>query len=759
MGSLAKYDSSSVGVDWGPRIVGQTVENVPVTGGAGPLQAVEDNGVRDFFERGNTWINNFAISDGNEKYDYRLSFGALNQTGIVPASELNRYNISLNAGMRHSPLLRSRFGVQFIKTDSRGTAAAGANDVNIVGLSSFSSTLDQRLFRPWIDEAGNQINTVDPQTNNPYWIRNENLNNRDDTRVLANAALTFTPFENFELTSSFGYDYDQDNRFLSNRKGTITRLEGNFTTDNINNIQINTDIIAKYSFKITEDLSVSALGGFNYNKRERTVEGLFGNQLLIPELFSPGNVQQNVPDRDFREQVLFGLYSSVDLSYRDWLTLTITGRNDWSSTLPLENNSYFYPSVSTAFVFSDALGLTSDFFSYGKLRASFAQVGNDTDPYQLDFLYFPVTVATGQYGLNVNFPFNGASAYTKTNTIPPANLRPEEQTSYEFGAELDFFDYRLGIDIAYFRTQNKDQILALPIPESTGFGFLRTNVGQVNTSGLEFTIDATPIRFDKFSWNTSVNFSSAQVEVVELAEGVDRVLIASAFNSVQVVAEQGKGFELLGVPWLRDSVSGRPLINPEDGTRLAGEPKTFGSVLPDFTMGFVNSFRIGDFNLSFTIDWREGGVMKPSTVENLQVGGLTTETLLNREGTFIDREGVIENADGTVRDNDVPVASAEHFWAALNDNSVAEPFIFDASFVKLREVALNYSFPQRLLGNSFIKNLVVGVEARNVALLYSVIPHIDPEASLFGSGADGWGIERSNVPSTRSFGVNLRATF
>ncbi|MCB0583414.1 MAG: hypothetical protein KDD10_29315, partial [Phaeodactylibacter sp.] len=302
-------------------------------------------------------------------------------------------------------------------------------------------------------------------------------------------------------------------------------------------------------------------------------------------------------------------------------------------------------------------------------------------------------------------------------------------------------------------------ILALPIPESTGFGFLRTNVGQVNTSGLEFTIDATPIRFDKFSWNTSVNFSSAQVEVVELAEGVDRVLIASAFNSVQVVAEQGKGFELLGVPWLRDSVSGRPLINPEDGTRLAGEPKTFGSVLPDFTMGFVNSFRIGDFNLSFTIDWREGGVMKPSTVENLQVGGLTTETLLNREGTFIDREGVIENADGTVRDNDVPVASAEHFWAALNDNSVAEPFIFDASFVKLREVALNYSFPQRLLGNSFIKNLVVGVEARNVALLYSVIPHIDPEASLFGSGADGWGIERSNVPSTRSFGVNLRATF
>ncbi|MCB0566553.1 MAG: SusC/RagA family TonB-linked outer membrane protein [Phaeodactylibacter sp.] len=759
MGSLAKYDSSSVGFDWGPRIVGQTVENVPITGGAGPLQAVDENGVRDFFETGNTWINNFAISDGNEKYDYRLSFGALNQTGIVPASELNRYNISLNAGLRHSPKFQSRFGVQFIKTDSRGTAAAGANDVNIIGLGSFSSTLDQRLFKPWIDDAGNQINTPGPQANNPYWIRNENLNNRDDTRVLANASLTFTPIDRLEITGKFGYDFDQDNRFLSNRKGTITRLEGNFTTDNINNIQINTDIIAKYSFDITEDLSISALGGFNYNKRERTIEGLFGNQLLVPQLFSPGNVKQNVPDRDFREQVLFGLYSSVDLSYRDWLTLTITGRNDWSSTLPLENNSYFYPSVSTAFVFSDALGLTSDFFNYGKLRASYAQVGNDTGPYQLNFAFTPETIATGQYSLNLNFPFNGASAYNKANTIPPANLLPENQVSYEIGAELDFFDYRLGLDVAYFNTQNKDQILALPIPESTGFGFLRTNVGQVNTSGLEITLDATPIKFDKFAWTTMVNFSSAQSEVISLAEGVDRVLIASAFNSVQVVAEVGKGFELFAVPWLRDSTTGRPLINPEDGTRIADAPRTVGSVLPDFTMGFVNSFRVGNFNFSFTIDWREGGVMKSSTVEDLQVGGLAKETLLNREGTFIDRAGVIANADGTVRDNDVPLASAEHFWNSLDDNSIAEPFIFDASFVKLREVALNYSFPKSLLGNSFIKNLMIGVEARNVALLYSVVPHIDPEANLFGSGADGWGIERSNTPSTRSFGVNLRATF
>ena len=601
MGSLTKYDSSSVGYDWGPEIVGQTVRSLPVTGESGPLQGVEDNGVRKFFDNGNTFINNFSISDGRDGFDYRISFGALNQTGIIPGSKLDRYNLNLNAGFNHSPRLQSRFGVQFIKTNSEGTAAAGANDPNIIGLgTSFSSTVDPDLYSPWIDDAGNQINTISPETNNPLWIRYENLNERDDTRILANASLTYSPIDRLELTGTFGYDFGQDNRLLTNRKGTIQRLGGTFQVDNINRIQLNSDVIARYSLDINPDLSISALGGFNYNRRQFALENLTSRDLLVPQLYAPGNTEQNVPTRDFTEQILMGLYTSIDLTFKDYLTLTITGRNDWSSTLPLDNNSYFYPSVSTAFVFSDAFELTNDFFSYGKLRASYAQVGNDTDPYQLDFNFIPVTTATGQYSLNVNFPYNGRLAFSKANTIPPTDLRPEQQTSYEVGAELQFFDYRLGLDVALFKTENRDQILALPIPESTGFGFFRTNVGQVNTSGIEIALDATPIKYKNFQWNTSINYSTANVDVIELADGVDKVQIASAFNSVTIEAVPGGGFELFGVAFARDSITGRPLINPEDGTRIAGETKSFGSVLPDFTMGFVNSFKIGDFNVSFT---------------------------------------------------------------------------------------------------------------------------------------------------------------
>ena len=758
MGSQMKYDSSVVGYDWGPANAGQTV-TLPVSGERGVLPRVPDNGVRDFFETGHSIINNFSISDGSQKSDYRLSIGTLNQTGVIPGASLDRFNISLNSGFRHSEKFTSRFGVNFIKTDSRGTAAAGANDPNIIGLGSFSGSLDPAVYIPWIDDVGNQLNQSEPLTNNPYWIRNENKNDRDDTRILANLSLTYSPLERLNFTANIGYDFGQDNRFFSNRKGTAQRVNGDFDIDNINNQQLNTDIIGTYDLGLKGDFNVNILAGFNYNRRALEREMLGSTGLLIPELFSPGNAELNVPERDSREQILMGLYSSVDVSYKNWATLTITGRNDWSSTLPINNNSYFYPSVSLATVLTDALNIESKVLNYAKLRFSFAQVGNDTEPYQLDFNFSPEVDASGQYGLNIAFPFNDRLGFSKTNTIPPDNLRPEQQTSIELGAEMDFFDYRLGLDVAVYRSENKDQILSLPIPESTGFGFLLANVGQVNTSGIEIVLDAVPIKFDNFKWTTGINFTSNRTEVVELAEGVDRVLLSSAFNSVQVVAEEGKGFELLAVPFLRDSATNRPLINPNTGTRIAGEARTMGSVLPDFTMGFNNSFSIGNFNLSFLIDWSSGGVMKSSTVEDLQQGGLTQETLFGRGGTFIDREGVIENADGTVRDNDVPVSDAEAFWAALDDGSVAEPWIFDASYLKLREISINYTIPSSVFGGSFIRGLSIGLEARNVAMLWSNVPHIDPESNLFGSGRDGFGVERSNIPQTRSVGLNLRAQF
>ena len=769
MGSNGKYDSGS-GSDWGPRIVGQTVENLPITNEPGPLRAYENNGIDNFFETGNTYINNFALSDANEKFDYRLSVSSLNQTGILPATSLDRTSINLNMGVKHSDKLESRFGIQYHKTKSSGTGASGANDPNIISLESFSSTRDPSLFSPWKDESGNQINhIVDNQgvlsNNNPLWVRNENLNDRDDDRIIGNFQISFKPVDKLSINGRIGIDLEDDKRLIENSKGTIGRLEGDFISDNIRRNEITVDAYANYFNDFNEDLSLNVIAGTQYNGRIFERQQITGVGLLIPELFSPANAEQTIPVRDFSEARLIGAYTTVDLNYKNWMNLSLTARNDWSSTLPIDNNSYFYPSASLAFVFSDAFNIENDWFDYGKFRASWAQVGNDTSAYRLDFAFNPITTASGQYGLDLNFPFNGALAYSASNTIPAPNLLPEQQTSYEFGLDLKFFKGRLGFDFAYFKNKNENQILNIPIPESTGFSFRTENVGRVDQEGFEIAIDAVPLRTEDFTWNTAFNFSQVESTVKELVDGLERVVIASAFSSVQVVAVPGEEFQLYGIPFLRDETTGRPIINPSTGRRQAGEPKIFGSVLPDWTGGWVNNFSYKRFSLGTTIDVRWGGILKSSTVENLQIQGHVKETLLNREGTFIDLEGVLvtdRNDDGevtAVRDNDIPLLSAEDFWTSLDDNSIAEAFIYDASFVKFREVRLSYNLPSSLLENTFLTSATVGIEGRNLLLLYSKVPHIDPEASLFGSGADGFGIERSTIPSTRSIGFNLRLNF
>jgi len=676
-GEFAKYDSSATFNNWGARIAGQTVSKA-ITGERVPLQAFPDN-QSDFFETGRTLINNFSVSDANDRGDYRLSLTSLNQSGVLPGSSLDRLTATFNAGFKHSEKFRSRFSAQYIRTTSEGTGVAGANDPNVIGLSAFVRTVDFRDYQPWIDASGNQINTIGTEDNNPFWIQNENRNDREDDRFIGNFETTYTPIENLNLTARLGYDFDVDERLITNRVGTIQRATGDFRNDVFQRRQLNIDAIATYFWNVNSDFNLDFLVGWNFNRRVFELDRIDGEDFVVPELFVPSNTLTSASDRDFTEQKLFGVYGQAVLSYKDWLTLTLTARNDWSSTLPLDNNSYFYPSASLAWVFTDAL------------RASIAQVGNDAQPYQLLFRFFPRTTAFGQYSLNLNFPFQGQSGFSKTNIIPNAALVPEEQTSYEFGVELQFFQGRLGLDVAYFNSENKNQILDVPIPESTGFAERTVNVGQVTQEGVEITLNADIIKSNAFNWSTTINFSHVESIVDELTEGTDRVIIASAFNSVQLVAVPGKEFQLFGVPWEREPTTGRPVINPADGTRIPGLARTYGSVFPDFTMGTNNTFSYKGLALNVTVDWSNGGLLRSATVENLWTGGFTEETLRNREGTFIDTQGVIVNDDGTFQDNNVPLRSATDFWQSLDDNSISEPTIFDATYVKLREIGLSYT--------------------------------------------------------------------
>ncbi len=756
-GFLGKYDSSTFTSSWGEPFQNQVRWNNIL--GVNEALTSQDENYKDFFHTGTTVINNLSISDASDRGDYRLSITSLNQEGILPGANLDRLTTNLNAGFRHSENLSSRFNVQFIRSNNRGTGVQGANNPNIVGLNVFGRSIDFKDFHDYADANGNQIGIIEQSTNNPFWTRRQNRSDQSLARFLGNYSIDFTPIENLTIKGRVGYDYIQDNRFISNAKGTLGRVNGDFTVDNINRRQLTIDGIINYNIPVNEDINVNVLAGTQYNERIFISETNAATDLTIAGLFAPANAAVNAPTRGFSEVRLYGVFGEAQFTYKNWLTVTATARNDWSSTLPLTNNSYFYPSISTAFVFTDAFGIANNILSYGKIRASWAQIGNDAAAYQADFRFFPSVQANGQYGLNLNFPYNGQLAFAKTNRIPNAALRPEEKTGWEVGTELGFFDGKVGIDATYFSSSTIDQFFGAAVSPSTGFSTAAINSGEVTNKGVELSLNVDILDAGDFSWRTTVNFSAVESKVVSLTDGLDRFVIASAFNSLQVVAIPGKEFQLSGIPFLRDSVSGRPVVNELTGQRVAGDAKEFGSVMPEFIMGWNNNFSWKGINLGFTIDYSHGGKFRSATVNGLWTGGLTEETLANREGTFIDREAVIDNGDGTFRDNDVPVRSTQSYWQSLDDNSISEATIFDATYIKLREVLVSYSLPSSLFANSPIKGVQIGFEARNLALLYSKVPHIDPEANLFGSGADGFGVERNVTPSTRSFGGNLRLTF
>ncbi len=757
-GNVGKYDVLNGSAGWGPRINGQMVEDFTET--VVPLEAYPNN-TKEFYRQGLTLINNLSLGGASDKSDFRLSLTSLNQTGVLPAAELDRVNVNLNAGRKFSNNVSARFGLQAIRTTSSGRAAAGANDPNVLTniINFWPRTTDISKLDPWIDEVtGEQINPLDNFTNNPYWIAYENQFTTEVDRIIGNIELDYNPLDWINARGRFSIDQLTDDRFRSNRVGTVGRETGDATMDIIQQQQITVDALLTVSRDIIDDLNVTGVFGYQLNQRrfERFTNN--GSQLTITELFSTGNFAVNNPVNDFSLRRLYATFYDITFSYKDWLFLNTTGRNDWTSTLPTNNNSYFYPSVNLSFIFTDAFGISNDILSYGKVRGSWANVGGDTGPYQLDFLYFPDPEVFGQFGTDVTFPFNGVLGFNGPTTLPPPALLPENQVTYEFGAEFQLFNGRLGIDVTYYQINQEDQILALSVSESTGYSFSRTNAGETSNKGIEIEVTGQILKSEDFQWNVLYTFTQNKFEVVSLADGIDRLVINSGFNSTQVVAEPGESYQLFGNLFNRDSATQQIIIDPLTGLRTQADPGPLGNIYPDFLMGLTNNFFWKGLNVRFTLDWREGGVIFSNTVGALRRAGLAEETTTNRQGTFIDN-GVIDNGDGTFRPNDVPVQNVESFWGRYASSSIAEGNTFDASFIKLREIGISYTLPRSIIDKTPFGTIQFGFEARNVAILHSNVPHIDPETNLFGSANDGAGIERGSVPSSRTFGVNLKLGF
>ncbi len=775
-GNFGVYNPQS-GNGWGPLVSSVTG---PVTDYKGEtvqgLNAYPQNW-KNFFVTGHTTINSASIDGASDQGDYRVGYTNLQQTGTVPGSELGRHTFAINAGRKITDKLTSRVWLNYVRTTSDGRPQQGSNTTNIIStiLAGTPITVDinelrDNLFAPetqavptgWTGDLARAIDLNGVQ-NNPYFVTAFNRFSNSVDRLYGGTSLSYELTPWFNLTARVGSDFFAENRRSVTRRGTRGRLNGQFDTNEIYERELQTDLIATITRPLGDDWTFKGIVGHQFNQRTNRRSRVQSEGLNIDQLYTFANAQSNVASNFYSRREIFGAYGDFGFDFRNYLFINVTGRNDWSSTLPVNNNSYFYPSTSVSFVLSEAfpnLGIIQrDILSYAKLRANYANVGSDEDPYQLAFTYNPLTQANDIYTFNILYPIGGASAFGATNVLPPTNLRPQKQTSYEFGTELKFFGGRVGLDLTYYRSLNYDQIISIAVPQSTGYSARRLNVGEISNQGVEAMLTFSTLKTRSgFRWDAAVNFNRNRNQIESLAPGLTEFIATSGDGfGIFVVARPGETFNIQGVGWLRDP-DGNIIINPTTGLRTPGPRKLLGNIYPDWTMGISNSFSYKGLDFSFLVDTRKGGVINSQTVSIVRGGGLAAETAVDGRTPFVD-PGVIRNTDGTFRPNDVPVASVQQYWSQLDNSVSPENNTFDGSYTKLREVRVAYQLPKSLLTRTPFGSVSVGLEGRNLWIIHSNVPHIDPEANVLGTGLIGEGLERGSIPSSRSIGANLRFTF
>lgn len=750
-GEFAFVDGRGGGVNdggdesWGPPLDGQLIPQWP-DGTERPWVANPDN-VRDYFNTGVSANNNISVAGAYDNSNFRLSFTDLRQNGMFPEESLQSNTLSLSAGVQLTEDFQVDARANYYNLTGRNRAAVGYSSENPMQQLTqwFGRQLDiDRLRENYINEEGQPINWNYNYHDNPFWIQNLNGNRQDRDRVVGNITSQYDITDWLSLSGLIGTDYYTERRQNWSAVNTINDPNGEFN-ENVRYVnELTGNLIINAERDLTEDFYLSARLGTEVQTRSYRLNSAEAPGLNVPFIYSITNSSVRPVVNDFKsDKRINSFFGAATFGYRDYLYLDITGRNDWSSTLPEANNSYFYPSASLSFIFTDAFNLDNQWLSYGKLRGGWTQVGNDTDPYQLQATYVAAS------------PFGDVPSYSLQDVIPNTDLRPESITSVEVGTELRFANDRLGLDATYYTQTSKDQILPVEISRASGYEEQIINAGEIRNSGVELALNVAPVQAENFQWNMTLNWSKNNNEVIELEEGLDALVLGSSWDTT-VEARPGEEFgTLYGTGFVRDE-NGNIVVGENGIPLLDSEIRSFGSYQADWKGGFLNSFNYQGVELSFLVDMKYGGKLTSTTYMFGRYTGILEETLEGRDGDYVFDGG--RWADGAVKEdgspNDIQVDAETFNKATFFGNS--ESHIFDATYVKLRELRMGYTLPATWFDNLPFNSVNVALIGRNLWIIHKEAPHIDPETA-FNTG-NVQGLESNQFPSTRSLGFNVRFT-
>jgi len=722
-----------------------------------PWQGHPDN-FKNFLQTGFTTINNISLStltkDGSS---IRFSYGNLTNRGIIPNSDLYRHMFSLRADTKFTDKLTANTYINFInsKSNERPNIGYGSESVmyTFFGVYGMPVNIDLNALKNQHWQAGqDQTQQFRYWANhdNPYVTVYDNTNSFQKNRLLGNASLTYQLTPELSLMGRTGLDFYSDNREGHRAFSTVRFPLGGFRTDDVTYVENNTDALLTYNKQATSDIHFDASVGANRFIQHVTYNRAIASDLITPGLYSFANARTLLPPLvNKTNRGIYSIYGFADFSYKTWLFLNVTGRNDWSSTLPAGRNSYFYPSASLSTVISDLVTLPAP-VSYFKLRVSAAQVGRDVVPYSINNT-FTTPAPFGTYPLT-----------TGNNVLAGSSLRPSSTTTEEVGADIRFFRNRLGLDLTVYNSDTKDEIVQLPIPISSGYTNAFVNGGKIRNQGVEAILRVTPVQSadpDGFNWNFFFNFSHNVGRVRALPEGVSTYKYAEVtqydryFRSIEYNAVVGDRLgNIYGNKFVRDAQDrivydkGIPVVS-------TGAKQLLGNYNPDFILGYSNTLSYKGVSLVMTWDWHKGGVIYSYTRLGLLNGGFSPETLPGRDTNSIVGDGV-KLSDGTT--NNVAVPASTYYLGYYNANN-NEVFTYSASYLKLRELRLGYTF-NHVFGGESKSSLNVSLIGRNL-LLFSAIKDIDPETLALRGDRILPGIEFNSIPSTRDAGFSLGLNF
>ncbi|MFP4292850.1 MAG: SusC/RagA family TonB-linked outer membrane protein [Cyclobacteriaceae bacterium] len=783
---------------WGPRIetlaydgdedylfsnLGRLVPRDQAPADALPGRAYDNPA--NFFVRGLTSDNNISVRGGTEKSNYYLSAGYLNNQGIIPNSEFERITLRTTVSTAITDKLTASLSANYVNSGGvrpeRGSNLRGI----MLGLIRNTPTFDLGAGKVGRDAANDPSVYEFPDGtqrsyrwgiyDSPYWVVNKNYTTDDVNRIFGYASLNYDILPGLSASYKLGLDQYSDRRKA--RIGSVPSPAGGFYSpgvvdyDNIFSKDINSDFLLSYNKQIGNTWSIDALVGHNYFATNYRRVAFDGNGLSVPDFYHISNASPGNAEEVIQRKRVNGAVAQANIGFRDMVYLNLTARNDWSSTLPEDDNSFFYPAASLGLEFTEMLGISdNDILPYGKLRVSYGQVGSDAPLYATSN-YFAQTSVTGDgFTDGLVFPILGQNAFEQDGGLGNNELLPETTTTFEIGADLRFFNNRLGLDITYYNAETVDQILPVTISAASGFLTSFQNAGLVTNEGIEAVFNATPVD-GPFRWDFSANFTTYENIVEEILPNLTNIFQAG-FTSVSSNAIEGESYgSLFGESLQRvddpDSPYNGELIIGEDGFPLnATESRVLGDPIPDWTMGITNSFSYKGVSLSALVDIRRGGDVWNGTYGIAQYFGVTQHSadFRGEAGDGVIFQGVqrteagefVPNTQQVDLNNDA-VGTGSNRWVRYGFGTRGEENIEDASWVRLREVRLSYSLPTSVVENLGVQGVDIALTGRNL-LLFTGYKGIDPETNLTGT-SNGLGLDYFNNPNTRGYGATLNVTF